>query len=208
MLPDPSQLPFRLGNGPFKIKGVAYRGTKKQYDSLVKGGAAAVAASFTYAELSIFSDTDFFASSWYDIFPMAYMDYRAAEIAGLPFEEFAHLAADLQAKSDMNGVYRLLLKFFSPASALKQLAVLSTIYFNFGKSSVSLESKAAATVTTVGVPVALEQWFLRATAYYIGYCLQLTGAKNLRYEFLKSKPGEAFDGQDTVDVRWRVTWDA
>jgi hypothetical protein len=178
----------------------------KQYDALVKGGAAAVRNSFSEVDLGLFARNDFFASTWYDIVPMAYMDYRAAELSELSFDEFAHQAADLQAKSDMNGVYRLLLRFVSPQSALKKLTLLSTIYFNFGKSTVQMDSASSATVTTKGVPEILEEWFPRATAYYIGYCLRFSGASNLKYEFLKPGPGEVRDGHKTADIRWRVTW--
>src|SRR5262249_50284455 len=148
------------------IKGVAYRGSLKQYDTLVKGGSAAVLDAVRQTDLSLFARQDFFVSRWYDIVPMAYLDQIAADSAGMPLYDFMRAGAELQAQLDMNGVYKLLLRLFSPESALTKLASFSSQYFNFGKPKVELRGPRHAEVQAAEVPAFLADWFARATAYY------------------------------------------
>src|SRR4051794_15050267 len=101
-LPPYDQVPFAPGTSPFLIKGNNCKGSFIQYDELVPGGHQAVIASFQDERLRTYLSREFFTSSWYDIYPIAYADERAASLSGLPFEDFMKAACAIQARLDMN----------------------------------------------------------------------------------------------------------
>ncbi|MCC6808992.1 MAG: hypothetical protein IT381_16305 [Deltaproteobacteria bacterium] len=211
--PELSNINFQPGKSPFRIKGGAYLGTRRQYDSLVPGGYLAVANALPNGMLTAFAMQDFFASNWYDVFPMAVMDSTAIGLTERGVDSFLQDCANLQASLDASGVYRLALRAASPAVRLmplqfiKRMVSFSHHYFSFGRSEARPLGDKVIEVVSDGLAHALADWFQRGAAYYIAALFRMSGLPAFSVEF---DPVEIVDvtspGMPLARARWRARW--
>src|SRR3954447_20372280 len=103
-------LPFRPGEGPFRIKGVAYRGHLEYVAEHVPGGIAEMLAGFRDPALVQFFEQKFLPSSLYDIIPLVVAGYVCARQSRRTFYDFVRVRSRYQAQKDISGIYRLLIK--------------------------------------------------------------------------------------------------
>jgi len=150
---------------------------------------------------------DFFTGNWYDIYPVVYMDECAAKLCGKSMDAFLKLTCEMQAKLDMNGVYRMILGFVSPETALKRMTGFSGQYFNFGKHELVLGEKKANIVTT-GSPLHIGDWFCKALGYYVSRVIIHAGATEVKSTFGSPEPGGVLKDVQMCTVRWQMEWES
>lgn len=197
---------FAVGESPFRTKGNNYRGSVAQYDALVPGGYKAVIASITEPALRGFVSREFFSSEWYDVYPLYALDAHAAALSGLTLDAFVRKTGALQATTDMNGIYRTVLRFISPETALKRLAPFASQLFTFGENQ-AVNVPNGGSITTRGVPLDLCDWYCRLAAYYLGQVITHAGALNPRYRFEPPTAAGEAHGVTLGAQRWHVEWD-
>src|SRR5689334_22499905 len=104
-VPDPLYTsPFLVGDSPFQIKGVAFRGYRRHYVKTVPGGYAAISDAIADPELRKFFDQQFLDGSMYDLFAMPLIDQVAGRLCGRSFSDYVHEGAAMQAESDLGGI--------------------------------------------------------------------------------------------------------
>src|SRR6056297_1746079 len=108
--------PFGLGESPFHIKGVAYKGTLESISKDSGSGMKRVLDRIAdeRPELSRFIDGPFLASSKYDVFGLPLFTFYVAEELGRDFKAHVYRISRAQLEADLSGVYRFLLKLASP----------------------------------------------------------------------------------------------
>src|SRR5262245_50829515 len=105
--PEPQLLPFPIGEGPFRIQGAAIR-TALGFYATQPGGLARVREAAP-AHLHRYFDEPILASSWYDVFASAAIDFAAARAhARTPAEWLTHSTVS-QARAMLSGVYKTML---------------------------------------------------------------------------------------------------
>ncbi len=108
--------PFAVGEGPFHVKGVSYRGHQKFIDEHVPGAYAGILDQLD-PTLQKFYAQPFLASCWYDLAPLVAVAPVCAAACGLSTEGYLHHRAQIQVDQDISGVYAYLIKLVAVATA-------------------------------------------------------------------------------------------
>lgn len=173
--------PFAVGEAPFRIKGNAYRGHLDFVEKHLTGGLAAQAEAFrtlspqhggAWAE---YFEQTFMSSAWYDTYPLAVAGIACGLVEGETFLEFAYRRSCVQARQDIRGIYKWLLKFVSAKQIALRVPGLVGRYFDFGKVECSVEDAITIRTEFTGVPSALWPWMTQLVSAYITTVIEITG---------------------------------
>ena len=201
--------PFALGESPFHIKGVAYKGTlesiSKDSGSRLSGVKDRIADE--RPELSKFIDGPFLASSKYDVFGLPLFTFYVAQELGRDFKAHVYRISRAQLEADLSGVYRFLLKLASPERVLKQIVLVTNQYFDFGEMELLESKKKSATMVRRDFPLLLLPWYEDVAKGYGEVALERAGAKDpkvlCRVEERGAKIHSLEAGDLYLDASWR-----
>lgn len=201
-------LPFAPGSGPFRIKGVAYRGSLQFVDEVIEGGMNELRADFPLDGFRRFFEQPFLPSVLYDIFPLVLTTACVAKRQGRDFAELVDARARYQARKDLTGVYRLMLRLAPSTILAKRVPKLVAQYFDFGALR-SLPVGPGHVQTIVGeVPVPLEPWLTTCLESYSTLVLETGGAQNVQAKAQRSELAGERAGVQLSTITHDVTWDA
>lgn len=206
-LDDTRPLPFAPGESPFHIKGIVYRGHLEWIAENSPGGIAGMNRAFRDERLAPFLAQRFLPSSWYDIVPIITSAYVVARLRQLPFADFLRHRTRIQAKSDLGGIYRLLLKFTSPSDVVSRYAAVQAQYFDFGVASARLVAPKQAELERSQVPAMFFEWFIPVQEAFLEVAVASAGAKRLKVTTLSASADGQLRGVDTVKLITDVTWE-
>jgi hypothetical protein len=177
---DESQpLPFRPGEGPFRVKGVAYRGHLEYVSKHVPGGVEEMMRGFRDPALAEFFAQKFLPSSFYDIIPLIVAGYVCARQSRKTFSEFIRIRSRYQAERDVGGIYRLLIKLISPMHVIERLSALQAQYLDFALGSVELVGERHILLQRPQLPAMLAGWTATVIETYVDVLLTRSGAKDV-----------------------------
>lgn len=202
----PSEAPFPVGTSPFRQKGAAYLGDLRYYDAVVPGGARAVIASAPDAIRTFFQQS-FRASEWYDAYPGALLEVRAARLSGLTFEQHRTRTGTWHAEDAVKGIYGALLRLVSNESVAMWGPRISGIYFEFGKTETRVAGPKRVTGARRGVPRELAQWLAFASAGFARAFVQLAGARNVTTTIGEISPDGRAHGRELVAIELAIAWE-
>lgn len=197
-------LPFAPGTAPFRIKGTAYRGHMRFVERDVPGGVAAMLAHME-PPMAAFYGQSFLASSFYDIFPLAWGGVVCAELLRMRYLDFVKLRTADQAEEDVSGIYRLLLALTSPEAVARRMAQLVGQYFDFGSARLDASDRGLVGVTRLGVPLPIVPWYEKVSESYCEVLLTRAGAKRLHIVATRQAAGSAH-GVPLADLRFDMTF--
>jgi hypothetical protein len=199
------EVALKPGDGPFRAKGLVYRGMLEYYDRSVRGGRAAVLAALD-DEHRAFCGQSFLASAMYDVLPMTPLSVAAAKLNGQRQVDLVRDTARFIAHRDINTFFKLLLRLTSVETVALSLPKVGNRYFDFGEASGRLVSPGRTEVYQWGIPQVAAESMVPAFETFTHVALQLAGARDLRVRASPPVPdGERF-GLVTVSVRWVCEW--
>jgi hypothetical protein len=205
-LDESRPLPFRPGESPFKIKGVAYRGHLEYVTEFVDGGVEEMLRGFRDPALVEFFQQKFLPSTFYDIIPLIVAGYVCARQTRKSFSEFVRIRSRYQAERDVGGVYRVLIKLVSPMHVIERLSALQSQYLSFAEGEVEVLGDKRVLLTRPKLPHALASWTGTVLEANIDVLLTRAGARNV---LARPLPLVA-DGQvhGVAAVKWQcdITW--
>jgi hypothetical protein len=208
-LDESKPLPFRPGEGPFHIKGVAYRGHLDYVAEHVPGGVEEMLGGFRDPALVEFFGQKFLPSSYYDIIPLIAAGYVCARQSRKAFSEFVRVRTRYQAQKDIGGIYRMLLKLVSPMSAIERLPALMAQYFDFAsdRQFEKLDAKKVE-LSCRGIPELLAPWFAVVMETYVEVVLTGAGGRSvLTRVTTPHEPDGDVKGVPAIKWRCQVSWD-
>jgi hypothetical protein len=199
-----ARLPFGPGEGPFRIKGVGYRGHLQYVGETV--GLDAMLAGMDPDHAAYF-DQPFLAATYYDLLPLLHAAAALARIEGRAFLDFAWHRTQHQARSDLNGVYRAMLRIASAKAVARRFARMSAQYFDFGQAELEGED-GAKEVRGVwrGLPEPLAPWLLATVDSYGRYVVGCAGGHQAGVEETGRRRSGQEAGVPLVDLGFRVHW--
>ena len=162
-----AQLPFAPGEGPFRVKGVAYRGHMDYVRDHLPGGLSAMLAALPDPAVRAFFDQPFLASVRYDVRPLALAGVACGKLTGAGYLPFVALRTRLQADDDIRGVYKFLLKFVSADVIAARGPKVMTQYFDFGAATSRVAPDGTTVGTLSGLPRPLAPWFITCVQAYV-----------------------------------------
>lgn len=199
-------LPFPPGDGPFRVKGVAYRGHCEYVERFLAGGLAAQQAGVVDARLRGFLGQTFLAASWYDVYPLVAAGSVCARIAGRTLPDFLRVRARYQAEQDLRGVYRAALTVASPALLAERLPPMFQRYFDFGEAQVSEAGPRARDVQVAGVPATLAPWLGPILQTFSLTALEYNGTRRPEAKLLPFRVTGVTHGLDVGVMRLAISW--
>ena len=211
-MPRPAQwkqpeLALPLGTGPFHVKGVLYLGTQKYFTNDVPNGMARLAETLDDPNVRAFITQKFLPSSWYDVLPVAPLIRAEAEVCGQTVPAYLRKRAAFQAREDIGGVYRWLLKLASPELVALKLPRLLTQIFDFGDAYTERLDERTVRIEVREFPSALSEWYSTAFDVYAETTLELAGAKNVSIALKPVGSGRHASGAPLVTLRGDANWE-
>jgi hypothetical protein len=199
-------LAMPLGTSPFHVKGVLYLGTQKYFQTEVPDGLARLAATLDDPSVRDFIQQKFLPSSWYDVLPVAALIRAEAEVCHQTVPSYLRKRAAFQAREDISGVYRWLLKLASPETVALKIPRLLTQIFDFGDSFTERLEDHVVHIELREFPAVLTEWYSTAFEVYAETALGLAGAKNIGL-VLKAHPmGKHTSGIELVTLKGDAHW--
>jgi len=210
-MPRPAQwiqppLALPIGTGPFHVKGVLYLGTQKYFQSEVPDGIARLVATLDEPSVREFIQSKFLPSGWYDVLPVAPLIRAEAEVCHQTVPSYLRKRAAFQAREDLEGVYRWLLKLASPESVALKLPRLLTQIFDFGDSYTERLEEHVVHIELREFPAALTEWYSTAFEVYAETALGLAGAKNVSLVLRATPTSHHASGVPLVTLTGDAHW--
>jgi hypothetical protein len=199
-------LPLAPGDAPFRVKGVAYRGHLEYVAANVPGGIPGMLEDLGDPNLRVFFEQPFLAASFYDVFPLAIAGIVCARRSGTSFLEFVRVRTEAQAKSDLGGVYRMLLKFTSAEAVAARIPKVVGQYFDFGETELVQRTATHVHMRRTGLPVPLAPWYVTVSRAYLHVVLSAAGAKSSRCTILSVESDGARAGIPLVKLVLDIGW--
>lgn len=199
--------PFPPGESPYKVKGIAYKGHIEYVDAHVRGGSRAMIDGMATPALQAFWGQPFLASTFYDIFPLAQSGAVCARLCGEPVRGYLDKRGRTQARSDIKGIYRLLLKLVSAEAVATRLPKFRQQYFSYGSMRAEVVAPRHVKGQSSGVPEPIIHWSTAVIVPYFETVLELTGAKEPKVAFqppVRRGPDE--HGVELVDIAYDLRW--
>jgi hypothetical protein len=210
MVKAPSSDPYPLGESPFRIKGLGYRGHVEHTNQYVRGGLARALQTANDPALDKFFAQPFLAASWYDIFPLVKIGTVCAALVGVPYREYLVERTRKQAQADLSSVYhQLLLWIAQPGSVARRIPGMVSRYFNFAPAQVVEEGEGYTRGVSDRFPAPLLTWYEPVVTTWLTEALRMAGAQEPRIE-LSTRPCAVTHegGIELLELHWRLSWDA
>jgi len=190
---DYEDLPFAPGSSPFHLKGIGYRGHVEYENAFIPGGASAVNAAYRNRALAYFFEQPFLAASWYDALPIVSAWQVCARLCNQPPIEFLKARAKHQARQDIHGVYRLILKLASAETVALRVPRAVGKYFDFGTTDAHVVRPGVVRFEQTGMPLLMAQWFTIVGEAFVQVALEIAGATGVQVRRKPIEPcGEAY----------------
>jgi hypothetical protein len=192
--------PFPPGDGPFKVKGNAYRGHLKFVEDEVPGGLAAQREALLAIDpergeqWADCFEQPFLPSAWYDVYPLGVAGIACARVLGEDYLDFVYRRSCQQARLDIGGIYKFLLKFVSAKAIATRVPSLVSRYFDFASAVSSAPDQVHVEGISTGIPVALAPWWWTVVHAYITTVVEIAGKQSPTVEL-----GDVFDRGESHD---------
>jgi hypothetical protein len=200
-------LPAPIGTTPFRVKGHVYKKMRDNVEATVPGGLVRFAERLEDPALRAFFAEPFFAGSWYDALPLSPFAITHARLLGVPLHYHCRERGRIVAGHDVPGVYRALLKLFSPTTLVGRLPRAASYYFDFGDVSLEWVAPNVARTSLSGLPFSLAIMLAGIVEGFMAMALELSGAKGVQVRTLEA----VYDGGEiarvpTALVRHEASW--
>jgi serine/threonine-protein kinase len=200
-------LPCPAGEGPFHIKGMAYRGVMHLVATALPGGLDALCSVIEDPSVADFVRQPFLATEWYDLFPMLPLMAATARALGRPLDQITREGAMAQCRYDASTVFRTMFTAATLETVVDRMGRFGARYYDFGTFDGWLEGPGRMIVRKVGVPAYVEPWFAPMHAGYSEETVRTLGAKHAEGTERATLPMPPVHGFPMVtivsEVRWR-----
>jgi len=190
---------------PFLVKGLLYQGTRAYFDTCVEGGYPALLAALR-PKLRSFMEQPFIAGARYDVMLVPELIEVEASVARQRLPQYLQTRTAYQARQDLGGIYRLMVRVAPTPIVIKRVAVVMAQMFSFGSARVDKEAEGHLRVKFLGIPDPLVPWLEQCLRIYGTVALEIGCAGNASCEAGPRSPSDAVRGYPTsslcVDVKW------
>jgi len=202
----PANARFTFAESPFRVKGVLYIGTQTYFERNVPGGLGTLLEAIEDDTLRDFIGQKFLASSRYDVMLVPALIAREADAVGQPLDVYLRARTEWQARQDINGVYRMLLRLVSPDAVAKRLPRLLVQMFDFPEVDVVALDGGTRLATFHHIPKPLEHWLRIAFEVYAQTAITLAGGHDVDINFDQSTDEDLKAGLRMRALRMHVSW--
>lgn len=203
-LPPPN-LPA-AGTSPFHARGSRFTGMQKHAKERVAGGLDAVCRHLPDDAHRAFVKQTFLPVGWYDAIPLYAFARAIADAEGRSAEEFLRVRTIEAAQTDMNGLYKLILRVASPELVADRLQRATSRYFDFGKAEVLEASRGRSVGSFSGIPRPVGLWCAAVIPGYATEVLKVAGARMPRCHVDPLEHAGSRETVELVTLRLHLAW--
>lgn len=207
---------FPLGDGPFRVRGLAYATLLDYVDKRLPGGRPALMAALGPADPWLpYIDQLFVVGADYDASPLCRLFVAAARVRGEDVARFVEKRAQQSAKTDVHGMWKPLLKTSSPEAMAERLHIAFNRYFRTSTTDPKDPACEAKPISVVrgrfeaelgGLPAPLAGVHVWSTRGFVTAALTLAGAREPTISLGGPIPDGRFLGVPLLRVRLVSNW--
>src|SRR5688572_10686367 len=179
------------GTSPFHVRGSAYGSALKHVSETVPGGLDRLREACSDPGLRTFMDQLFEAYGWYDVLPMVPLSELIAGLMGIDVERYLVERTREQARRDLAGLTRLLMRAVSARTVAVFLPKLTARYHDWGRIDARLPGPRRVETVRTGVPQPLRAWYATMACTFAETALEIAGAPSPRVVLHSSEPDGA-----------------
>lgn len=199
-------MPAAIGETTFRVKGHVYQKMKPDIEESLVGGLAMYVERLE-PELRAFFEQPFLGGAWYDALPLGPLTSAHARLAGQPLHPFSRERGRTIATHDVPGIYKAILRLFSPSTLVSRLPRVATMYFSFGKASTEELAPRRVRITLDGLPYTLAPMMAGVVEGFVAVALEQSGAKGVQVRTIDvTYDGRTVEGVATAAVRAEASW--
>ncbi len=198
-------LPCAAGTGPFRIKGVFYKGFVARLASTI--GLDSFAERLTDEGLKVFIRQPFLATARYDIFPFVPLHGALARHLGVSMVELIRTATAAQVRYDSTHVYKTIFHSARPEDLADRVARFNGQIYDFGKFSGRLDGPKALVLDFEEVPAFVDPWFGPMHVAYAIEGMRVSGAVSVTVASHQMRDAGTQRGFPVVSYRTQITWE-
>ena len=207
-MPIEDELPAPIDATSFRVKGHGYQKMKDDVATSLEGGVDELVDRLSARELRDFFVQRFLGGAWYDALPMGPLAQTHARLMGRPLHPFCRERGRTIATHDVPGIYKALLRLFSPRTLISRLPRVATLYFSFGKATAEQLAPNRARTALGNLPYSLAPMLAGVVEGFVSVALEQSGAKGVQVRTLDvTYDGAVVDGIPTAVVRHESSWD-
>jgi hypothetical protein len=198
---------FPLGEGPFRVRGLAYVAALAFADRKLPGGRKALPALLGDDPMGRYFDQIFVPPGSYDVSPLLALHVAAARLARQPIGRFIEQRSRLSAAHDAKGMWKPLLASAAVRPMAERLPLAYNRYFEPSHARISGLDDRRFEGELTRVAECMNGLYVHSTVGFVSGALELAGAKNVRLEWGSPVRDGAIDGVATCRVRFVAHWD-
>lgn len=198
--------PIAPGKSPFHVRGSTFVAVRSYIDEHVPNGLSAVLAYLPDEAHRAFSSQVFLPVANYDVLPLRPLTEAVALAEGLPYAQSVRGRARIVARRDISGLYKLLFKAISPATAAERLQKAALRYFDFGEVSILERGSKHSVLIHGGIPRFIVPWYVPMIEGYTAVVLEMAGGRNPVARTDASRQDGEREGIETAALRLELSW--
>ncbi len=136
-----------------------------------------------------------------------WLDLAAARLLGKTYHQTIEESSEDLAQSDINGLYRVLLKFTSVKPLSRRIGALNEQYFNYARVQTTELGEKCVEVATTGWPRSMTQFWWLGNRPYMSLVFRCAGAKKLDFVGPTVEDAGENSGIPVTRTRIKVTWE-
>jgi hypothetical protein len=205
-VPLEDELPVGIDATSFRVKGHIYQKMKDDVEASL--GVERLLERVDAPEVRDFFRQRFLGGAWYDAIPMGPLAHAHARLMGKPLHPFCRERGRIIATQDVPGIYKAILRIFSPTTLISRLPRVATLYFSFGKTSAEQLAPNRARTSLGGLPYSLAPMLAGVVEGFISVALEQSGAKGVQVRTLDVVyDGAIVERVPTAVVRHESSWE-
>lgn len=197
---------FPLGDGPFRVRGLAYVAALAYVDKRVSGGRAVLETLFEGDPVRDYFQQIFVLSGSYDVSPLLRLHVALAKLERKAIGRFIEERSRASATHDARGMWKPLFGAGSLPAMCERLPIAYNRYFEPSQAKVTTADAAHFAGELTRVPECMSGFYASATTGFVSAVLELAGVKNVRLEWTPLSRDSNLSGVPTGRTRFVARW--
>ncbi len=193
---------FPLGEGPFRVRGMAYVALLAYVEKRLPGGKQALNELFPDDPVRAYFDQLFVPPGSYDVSPLLRLHLAAAKFERKPVGRFIQERARASAEHDARGLWKPLFGRGSLAAISQRLPLAYNRYFDPSLARVIAADDTHFEGELSRVPECMSGLYARSTEGFVSAVLKMAGARDVQFDWGSPQRDVLTSGIVTCRIRF------
>ncbi|MFO0756055.1 MAG: hypothetical protein U0359_06170 [Byssovorax sp.] len=198
---------FPLGEGPFRVRGLAFASALKLVDTRFPGGRPGFLKALGPGDpFAPYYDQIFLVTGDYDVSPLLRLYNIVSAHLGIPVGRFIEERSRWSAESTTKGLWRPMLKQSSPEAMAESTNLAFNRFFSPSRAD-KVECRAGYFMGELTkLPACMAGLFMSSTVGFFSEAVEIAGGRNCQVQFEPAESDGTLAGVSLVRARFAATW--